>query len=136
MGELSSLDEHICVLTARRQELLKVRDSLELAARVLGAAALMEHLPQVRPHRGRRGRLLPFLRAAVKQAAPASLNTSTLARMAEDRLQLTFETEKAWAQFRDNNVSRAMRKLVAAGVVERANDRSAALATGGEWRWP
>lgn len=134
-GELARLEEHICVLTARRQELLKVRDSLELAGRVLGAAAVMAHVPEVRPHRGRRGRLLPFLKAAVKQAAPASLNTATLARMAKDQLGFRFETDKAWAQFRDNNVSRALRKLAAAGDIERANEIGAARATGGEWRW-
>lgn len=135
MGELARLDEHLSELALRRQELLKVRDSLELAGRVLCATAVMEHMPEVRPHRGRRGRLLPFLRSAVEQAAPASLNTSTLARMARDGLGFTLETEKAWAQFRDNNVSRAMRKLVSLGLVERVNDVAAARVSGGEWRW-
>jgi len=135
MGELATLEENLTVLTARRQELVKLRDSLEVVGRVFSAPALVQVIQPVNAHRGRRGQLISFLRAAVREAAPRSLSTLALARMAEERLQLPFVTRQARMAFRDNTVGRALRKLVDAGLVERANDPRDALANGGEWRW-
>lgn len=88
----------------------------ELAAVMGELAKLDEHLVVLNARRADFVRVRDSLERACNHPGRAStLNPQVLAKAAEEQLQLTFETDKQRADFIDHRVSRALRKLVAAG---------------------
>lgn len=136
-GELQKLDAQLAELSARRAHLQEVHNALADVGRVLGARGLPTVMAPVRVHRGYGGRgyLVDWLKATLKAASPATLDTLTLARLAEEKLGLVFETEKERERFRGNSLTRALSKLAVLGLAERAHARSPGANQPGRWRW-
>lgn len=136
-GEIQKLDEQLAELTARRGRLVEAHAALEAVGRALGAPGLSTVMSAVRAHRsyGGRGYLVDWLKATLKAASPAALDTLTLARLAEENLGLVFETERERERFRGNSMTRALAKLAAQGLAERAHGHSGGGNQPGRWRW-
>lgn len=136
-GDIQKVDEQMAELSARRLRLLEVHKALADVGRVLGSPELTSVMAAVRAHRayGGRGYLVDWLKATLKAAAPAALDTLTLARLAEENLGLVFQTEKERERFRGNSMTRALAKLADQGLAERAHARSPGANQPGRWRW-
>lgn len=136
-GDIRKLDAQLAELTARRAHLLDVHKALEDVGRALGARKLATAMEPVRVHRGYGGRgyLVDWIKATLKAAAPAALDSITLARLAEEELGLAFNTEMDRERFRGNSLTRALSKLADQGLAERAHPGSSGGNQPGRWRW-
>lgn len=136
-GGIQKLDAQLSELAARRARLLEAHAALEAVSRALGAPGLSAVMSAVRAHRayGGRGYLVDWLKATLKAISPEALDTLTLARLAEKDLGVVFETEKDRERFRGNSMTRALAKLAAQGLVERAHDHRGGGNQPGRWRW-
>lgn len=136
-GEIQKLDKQLAELSARRAHLQEVHRALEAVGHTLGAPGLSTVTSAVRAHRGYGGRgyLVDWLKATLKATAPTALDTLTLARLAEENLGLTFQTEKERERFRGNSMTRALAKLADLGLAERAHARGPGTNQPGRWRW-
>lgn len=135
-GELQCVQEEIDRLAVRKARLEGVRDSLSPVGALLGVAELHNLVPPVRVHKayGGRGFLVDWVKDVLRAAAPRCFDTRTLVLLAEERFNLTFQTYVERDQFRKNSLGRALRLLLAQGLVERLHDPKKAPAPG-VWRW-
>ena len=120
-GEIERIDAQVEQLKTRRTQLEVQRDSLSQVGAVMGVAELHAFVPAVRVHKayGGRGFLADWIRELLKAAAPGAVDLSTLAVLAEKHFNLELGTPQARGDYRDSTLGRAIRKLVARGVVER-----------------
>ena len=135
-GELMCIDATISELSARRARLEGVRDSLTQVGAVMGLEQLQRFAPVIRAHRayGGRGFLVDWLRGILQAAVPHWVDTLTLVALAEQQFGLEFTTYAQRDTYRKNTLSRALRKLLAQGLVERHHfPESTSLP--GLWRW-
>lgn len=136
MGELERVDAAIAELTARRARLAADRDSLLQVGAVVGLERLRGFIPTLPVHRayGGRGYLVDWLRGLLQAAAPNWVDMRTLVALAEERFGLNFPTYVQRDACRKNTLGRAMRNLLARGLVERMHDPES-TSTPGLWRW-
>lgn len=136
MGELERIDSTLEELSARRARLLADRDSLLQVGSVVGLEQLRGFVPAVRVHRayGGRGFLADWLRGLLQVAAPNWVDMRTLVALAEEKFGLDFPTYVQRDAYRKNTLGRALRKLLANGLVERAHDVGT-TSMPGLWRW-
>lgn len=136
MGEIERIDQQLQELQARRQHLTAVQGSLTVTGTLLGAPALAEVMAAVRVHRayGGRGFLVDWVRGVLQAAAPCAVDMRSMTLMAEEQFGLQFATQDARDRYRKNTLGRAVRKLLALGLVERLHTPGT---TGhpGIWRW-
>lgn len=136
VGELARLDATLAELTARKTRLEADRDSLLQVGAVVGLEQLRQFVPAVRVHRayGGRGFLADWLRGVLQAAAPNWVDTRTLVALAEEAFGLDFPTYVQRDAYRKNTLGRAIRKLLAQGLVERMHDPESTRMPG-LWRW-
>lgn len=135
-GELERVDEQLGRLTARRLQLEAHRASLNQVGAIMGVAELQALVPAVRVHKayGGRGYLVDWVRGLLQDAAPRAVDMRTLVVLAEEQFKLELPTSEARDQYRKNTLGRAVRKLLALGLVERLHDPDNARGPG-LWRW-
>lgn len=135
-GELERVDEQLGRLTARRLQLEAHRASLSQVGAIMGVAELQALVPAVRMHKayGGRGFLVDWVRGVLHAAAPRPVDMRTLMLLAEEQFKLELPTSETRGQYRKNTLGRAVRKLLALGLVERLHDPDNARGPG-RWRW-
>lgn len=136
-GELERIDETIARLTARRAHLVAVQGALGGVAELMEAPQLPSVIPSVRAHTtfGARGRLRNYLRECLRVAAPAPMDTRTLAALVIDHFGLSFPNAKERQRFLHTSVGRTLNKLLARDEVERLSDHTVARNLPSIWRW-
>jgi hypothetical protein len=134
-GELKRIERELARLRARRRRLMATRASLARVAEMVAFPSLQDLVQPVQAHPayGHRGRLREFLRQALRSAHPRALDSFTLAEAAARQFESAFASPEERLHFCRRLVTHSLRKLVAAGEVQRLH-----LTVGntvGVWRW-
>jgi hypothetical protein len=135
-GELERIDQEMARLVALRAAVERSRAACQRTLEYQ-AGRKVPGLPTVRAHRqyGRRGDLQQFLAATLRELAPVQLNTAQLAEKAMVRFDLAMSCPAELYDFKMNTVGRALRRLLALGLVERLTTKHRVDRALGTWRW-
>lgn len=136
-GELERVEAGLVRLAARRDELIHICAALEHVAEQVGAVELLKEVPLVHAHGryGEHGALRGWLRAVLREAYPAALETSVLMEGVEKTFGLTFDSATDRRRFASDNLGSALRRLTAAGQVQRLHEGSKGPPLRSAWRW-
>lgn len=136
-GEMERIDVELVRLRARKKQLQRVHRALSAVSAQLAVPDLPGLVPSVRArvrYNGR-GNLRGWLRATLLAANPQAVSSAVLTEMAAVEFGLHFASSEQRSQFRRNALTRALRKLLVAGVVERLHDPGGLTGLAGLWRW-
>lgn len=135
-GELERIDQAMARLVALREAIERSRAACQRTLEYQ-AGRTVPGLPTVRAHRqyGRRGDLQQFLADTLRDVAPAQLNTAQLAEKALVRFGLAMSCPAELYDFKMNTVGRALRRLLALGLIERLTTTHRVARALGTWRW-
>jgi hypothetical protein len=135
-GELQRVDQEMARLVALRAAVERSRAACQRTLEYQAGREVVG-LPTVRAHRqyGRRGDLQQFLADTLRDVTPAQLNTSQLAEMALVRFELAMSCPAELYDFKMNTVGRALRRLLALGLIERLTRKHRVERALGTWRW-
>jgi hypothetical protein len=135
-GELERIDQEMARLEEHRKDVEKARAACERALAYVVQQAV-GGLPTVHAHRsyGKRGDLQRFLAATLKAAAPAQFRTTELADLALAHFDLRMSSPAELYYFHNNTVGRALRRLLALGLIERLTTKHRVERALGTWRW-
>jgi hypothetical protein len=136
-GELEHVDASLRRLVARRNHLLQLCAALERVVDRFAAVPLAEVAPVVHVHGryGERGALRGWLRRTLQAVYPAALGTSALVDGAIAAFDLQFDSSRDRYRFTTDNLGSALRRLAAAGEIERLHDPCKGSNVPGAWRW-
>lgn len=135
-GELERIDQEMARLVALRAVVERSRAACQRTLEYQ-AGRTVAGLPTVRAHRqyGRRGDLQQFLADTLREFAPAQLNTAQLAEKALVRFDLAMSCPAELYDFKMNTVGRALRRLLALGLIERLTTKHRVARALCTWRW-
>jgi len=136
-GELARLDREMARLATLRDAAQRAHEACTRTLAYVAKRQSLPELPVVRVPRayGGRGKLRALLKEVLKGDAPHSLTTAELAAKAIDHFGLQFSCPEELYDFRVNSIGRALRKMQAAGLVERVVTGERVRGALGTWRW-